>query len=540
MPAGASVEEDVRMRRALPLPLLAMLGGCSLREPRVTVASCATNVQCSNDDICFLGECRPASAASLSVVPVEVRPPSGSSLGVRSVQLDLGKSLVNDVTLTAVLTIGDTTTPGSVMQGQDGGAPVPVAGAIVTFSDDAPVIPDRVEQVASTTDGDGGYRASVPQGTWDVLVQPPSPLPPLRLGVLDTAAPVATYLIPSTDSLPQLDGGVTANGAPLGGVSITAVDDGGSALSSAVITQSDGTYSIYLPPDAASPPLQIGPPAAADGGAAGTDPLDPFPTYAPRPWAPAIALTLPPVATLSGSVTDSTGSPVPAARVYVRSTGVDWTLSRSVVTDATGAYGVTLRQGDYMVEAVPGADASSPALSAVQSLTVSASTMRADLVCPPKVRRRGVVVGPDGRPVAANFQIVATRLADALVTTRTASTTPTDSTGVYHVVADGGRWRFEVVPPSSALLPHTIVQFDLDPADLGESLLPTIQISPPLRVGGTVGGAVPGAPETPVLGAQVSFFALDASGHSVLLGRGMTDSLGHYDVILPDVAQPAP
>ena len=168
-------------------------------------------------------------------------------------------------------------------------------------------------------------------------------------------------------------------------------------------------------------------------------------------------------------------------------------------------------------------------------MTVPASTV--DLTCPAKVRRYGQVLGPDGRPVRANFQIVATRLADALVTTRTAFTTPTDSNGIYHVVADGGRWRFEVMPPPDAALPRGIVQFDLDGSDPGESALPAIRISTPLQAVGTVKGLKAGSPDAVVPGAQVSFFAVDASGQSVFLGSGLTDASGRYQAILPDVAQ---
>ncbi len=64
-------------------------------------------------------------------------------------------------------------------------------------------------------------------------------------------------------------------------------------------------------------------------------------------------------------------------------------------------------------------------------------------------------------------------------------------------------------------------------------------MSQPLPVGGVVTGRVsPGGPDAVVTNAMVSFFSLDSSAHSVLLGSARTDSLGHYDVVLPDVAQP--
>lgn len=254
------------------LPLLALLGGCALRDARVTSASCANDGQCARSDVCFLGECRPTSAANLSVVRVEVRPPGGSPLGLRRLQLDLAHSVLNDVALAVTLNVGDPATPGSVTQAQDAAPATPVVNAILTFSDAVPVIPDRVEQVVTTTDTSGAYRARIAQGTWKVVVQPPLDggvaLPPIRFGVLDTSAPVLGFVVPATTSLPQLDGCVTVNdgGAALAGAAVTAVDGSGTAVSAPAITGLDGGYSLYLAPDAGPVALQIGPAADADAG----------------------------------------------------------------------------------------------------------------------------------------------------------------------------------------------------------------------------------------------------------------------------------
>ena len=68
------------MRRALLL--LALCASCSLRAPRNTAAApCSSSSQCGRTDVCFLGECR-GPASHLSIVRVEVRPPSDSPLGI--------------------------------------------------------------------------------------------------------------------------------------------------------------------------------------------------------------------------------------------------------------------------------------------------------------------------------------------------------------------------------------------------------------------------------------------------------------------------
>jgi hypothetical protein len=530
MSVDAALAQGMPMKRALLL--CALLASCSLRDPHASALSCANSAQCSSSDVCFLGECRPP-AANLSIVRVEVRPPIASQFGLKEQQLDLRQRVQNDFTLAAALAAA-----GTVTQEQDGAPAAPVPGAIVTMIDHAPVIPDRVEQIVSTTDPSGKYSARVPQGLWDVVVRMPPPLPPIRAGLLDTASPAVDFLLPRTSSFPVLEGGLTFDGGlPLEGASVTALDSQGAAISSPVVSQADGGYALYLPPDAGQPALQVGPTVAADGG---VSPSATFPTYHPLAYGAMIDLPLPPVATLSGRVLDTLDNPVPSALVYVRTVGMSWSLARSVVTDAAGAYSVPLREGSYVVQAAPPPDTNAPALSAQVPVSVPTAGP-VDLICPAKVRRFGQVLGPDGRPVAANFQIVATRLADGLVTNRTVSIS-TDANGNYRIVADAGRWRFELVPPSDARLPRKIVQVDLDGSDPGESALPTVQISTPLKVWGTVKGTAPGVADSPIAGALVSFFALDASGHSVFLGSAITQtqssSVGQYEVTLPDVAEP--
>jgi hypothetical protein len=235
-------------------------------------------------------------------------------------------------------------------------------------------------------------------------------------------------------------------------------------------------------------------------------------------------------------VLDSQGAPVPAARVYARNLNKPWTLARSVITNGAGVYEVTLRAGDYVVQAAPSTDANAPGLSAQQSITVPAAGPL-NLTCPPKVVRLGQVLTADGLLVGANFQILATRVPDGLVTTRAAPPTATDPNGIFSLVGDPGRWRITVVPPAGSNLPRNIVQVDLS-AEPGPSALPAIRISPPLQVVGTVTGSAPPAQAVVIGGVMVSFFSLDVSGHSLFLGSALTDAKGRYAAILPDVAQP--
>ena len=509
------------MRRALPLLLLC---ACALREPRVDVRPCSSSLQCESAAVCFLGECRPHSSA-LSLVAAEVRPPNDSALGVlRQANIDLQESAVRNFTLATPLTAA-----GTVAQAQDTTAAVAaVPDALVTFTEHAPAIPDRVEQVTARTDSSGNYTARLAQGLWDVVVQPPPPLPPYRPPTVSTDSPQLVFVLPSVSSLPRLQGGVTIvdGGAPLPGADVTAVDSAGVALSSPSQTQADGGFSLVLPPGASGYTLHLGPPPDADGGT-------PLPNYDKLVASPTVTIDLPPLATLQGVVLDSGGIPVAAARVYARSDGMPWTLMRSTTAGSDGSYSLNLRAGTYVVEAAPPTTANAGVSAPVETTLTSAPAQPLLITCPDKVQGYGLVTRPDFSPVGANFQITATRLADRLLTTRTALTTPTDSNGTWHIIADPGVYRVEIVPTADSGLPRKVVQLDLSTTGAGQILLPSIAMSPPLLVAGTVQG-----PSAAVANATVSFFALDTQGHGVLLGAAPTDASGHYRVILPDVAQP--
>ncbi|MGE5048499.1 MAG: hypothetical protein ACM3PC_08040 [Deltaproteobacteria bacterium] len=531
------------MKRALLLAFA--LCGCSLREPHVTAASCTSSGQCARSNVCFLGECRPP-ASELSVVTAEVRPPGDSGFGMRQLPVDLRKSALNDFNVTPVVSLG-----GTVAQLQDGAPPRPIAGALVTLTSSTPILKDRVEQIVSSADAAGVFKVRVPQGAWDVLVQPPSVLPPFRAPALDTAAAPVPFDIslPQPSALVASQGLLLAGGQPLPGASVTALDAQGGPLSAPTVSQADGGFALSLPPGTSQYQLQVGPAAAGAGGAdAGPGPSaptpDPLPTYDPVQVPPAtplpltVPLPLPPASIVNGIVLDSVGNPVVSAVVFARSTSTSsgWTLSRSVATGADGTYALKLRDGTYAMEAAPLADPNAPALSIEKPVTVAGGAV-VDFTCPPKLRRFGLVVGPDGRPLGANVQIIATRLADRLVTTRSAFTLATDANGIYHLVADSGVWRLEVVPPAGSSLPRKIVQVVLDGPDAGETALPAIQISPALHaVGSVCGGAC--RTDTVVAGATVSFYSLDSNGRSVLLGSAVSDRSGRYEAILPDVADP--
>ncbi len=284
----------------------------------------------------------------------------------------------------------------------------------------------------------------------------------------------------------------------------------------------------------------MGSPSDPDGGTAATATLDPLPNYVGlAPTTPTIDIQLPPATTLTGTVIDAAGAPVAAAHVYARSDGMPWSLSRSAMTAPDGSWSLLLRAGNYVVEAAPAAATGGPAVSGEQMVSVSASGTSLQLTCPNKVLGFGLIVQHGSGAVGANYQVTATRLADRLLTARTAYTQATDSAGIWTITADPGRYRVEVVPTADSGLPRKIVQIELQPPKTPVPVtLPEIDLSPPLTAVGKVHGAPPGGPDAPIANATVSFYALDADGHAILLGTSATDALGRYQTVLPDVAQP--
>lgn len=532
------------MRRAAAVFAAAIAGACSLRAPRVSGSSpCASNRECDPTNVCYLGECR-GGASALTQVAVEVRPPNDSQLALlQRGGIDL-HTAVADFELEPLVSV-----PGSVQQAQDAdGGLAAVAGAVVTFTNHSPAIPDRVERITVASDQSGGFTARLSTATWDALVEPPSPLPPRRFPALKEPATGPLLLpLPRVGELSRVSGTLAAGGVPLDGARVVALDASGQPVAAPAIS-ADGGFELLLPPSAPAYKLQVGPGAAPDGGPSPANSLAaaPLPNFAPFDptftSAGTIAKSfdaLPPPAILRGVVVDSAGAGVPGARVYASSVDpTGYTLSRACTANASGAFSLTLREGTYEVEAAPDTAGNAPAVSAPKLISLVAASPPLQLLCPHKARALGYVVRPDGSPAGEGYQVTATRLPDHLITSRVAYSTPTDSAGLFHVIGDAGLYRIEIAPPAGTALPRKIIQVELT-GDGAEVALPVIQISPPLQVLGTVRGRPPGGLDAPVAGAIVDFFALDVAGvRAIYLGSGVTDLNGHYRAVLPDVPQP--
>jgi len=525
----------VKARAAGCLLLAAAAGvACNIRDPRLSGAAlpCSSSAQCSTDSVCFLGECR-GTSSQLSLVMAEVRAPGDQQLGVvQRVGIDLRQSTLVDFQLQPLLHAS-----GTVVQSVDGqpGATTPVPDAGVVLTDSTPAIADRAASVVAQTDASGAFSLTFASSTSTLLVVPPAPAPPTRPP--PTAPPLISPLnivLPAPGQLAHVSGTLVSGPSRLAGVRVTAIDASGQPLSVATTTDSSGAFSLQLPPGPPSYFLQIGP----DEAAPATDPAIPsFPLQGPfTDTAPAIGDlgALPAPATLAGTVLDVRQHPVAAAQVLALSLDpTGWTISRQAVTDGSGAFSMIVRAGQYAVQAVPDIDPALPGVSEPIVVTLPAPGLA--ILCPDKSQGTGAVIRPDGQRVGAGHQITAMRLPNRLVAARMLRATSTDAAGSFTIVGDRGHYRLEVLPPPATGLPRKIVSVELGAAGL-VTQLPLLQLSPALAVVGTVGRT---AGQTPVVGATVDFFALDASGtRSVLIGSALSDALGRYQAVLPDAPTP--
>jgi Carboxypeptidase regulatory-like domain len=485
--------------------------------------------------VCFLGECR-GSSSQLSVVLAEVRAPVDQQLGVtQRAGIDLRQSALVDFQMQPLLSAS-----GTVLQEVDGqpGATTPVPDAGVVLTDATPAISDRAANVVAQTGAAGVFALTFSASTWTVLVIPPAPAPPIRppppASPLSSTVTGLAIVLPAPGQLAHVGGSLLVSGSPLAGALVTAVDGSGQPLSAVARTDANGNFGLQLPP---GPPvyfLNVGP----DPKAAATDPAVPaFPLHGPF-TASALGVVdlgaLPASATLAGKVVDSRQQLVAGARVLALSLDpTGWVISRQTTTDPSGAFTMTVRAGTYAVEAAPDADPALPGVSDEILATLPAAPLT--IACPDKSQGTGVVIRPDGQRVGAGYEITALRLADRLVAARAMHATSTDAAGSFSIVGDRGRYRVDVIPPAASGLPRKIVSVELGIA--GQiTQLPTLRLPSAFTVVGTIGSV---AGQSPVVGATVDFFALDASGsHSVLIGSGLSDAQGRYRAVLPDVPTP--
>jgi hypothetical protein len=412
-----------------------------------------------------------------------------------------------------------------------------VSGAEVVFTDASDAgIPGRIATTFTSTDPQGVFSIRLAPSTWNIVVRPTDLPPSLDAGQVSGTSPnLVQVFLPSTAELLDIDGGITSAGTPLADVSVLATTVDGVALSQPTVTEDGGGFALVLPPGTSPYYLTL----------ESTSDTDLLPLFSPfLPPAPQFDIgALPDVTTLGGQVVDSMDAGLPSVHVRALRTNftapITWTLERESTTDSFGNFSMFVRNGDYVVEAVPAADPAQPAMSGEVPASVDGGTFMGTITCPPKAQGTGKVLRPDGTAAGSGFQISALRIPKPpLATERPRVTSVTDPSGTYKLIGDPGQYRVTVVPPPESGLPLTYAAVELHGTGSVEQLAP-IQFSPSITVFGTVTGPA----QTPLAGATVDFYAVNptldpSQQRAVLIGSTRTDANGAYSVVLADVPNP--
>ncbi|EHQ88486.1 InlB B-repeat-containing protein [Desulfosporosinus youngiae] len=339
----------------------------------------------------------------------------------------------NDVTFTAQWTanVPNTHTVSGTITDTDG---TPVSGATVTLTDTN----DSSKTYTGTTDADGNYSIpGVPDGDYTVTVTKGSE----TLGngsiavegddVTDESADIT--VTPPTISTHTVSGTITdTDGTPVSGATVTLTDTNDSSKTYTGTTDADGNYSIPSVPDGDyTVTVTKGSETLGNGSIAveGDDVTD---------ESADITVTPPTISThtVSGTITDTDGTPVSGATVTLTDTN-DSSKTYTGTTDADGNYSIpSVPDGDYTVTVTKGSETLGNGSIAVEGDDVTDES--ADItVTPPTISTHtvsGTIKDTNNSPVSG----ATVTLTDANDSSKTYTGT-TDADGNYSIsgVPDG-------------------------------------------------------------------------------------------------------
>jgi hypothetical protein len=215
-----------------------------------------------------------------------------------------------------------------------------------------------------------------------------------------------------------------------------------------------------------------------------------------------------------------------------------WTLAREATTDAEGKYTLEVLPASYLVSATP-PTGSKFGISALTAVRVAAAAVQAeDVVAPEKAALLAQVLTPQGAP-AADVEVRVLRRPDGFTPSKTEQTL-TGPDGRFALMLDQGTWQIELVPLPSSGLPRRVLEVEMGLQD--RELATPIELFKPFELLGTANAAQPGgAPALALAGARVEIYSLDIGRtEPVRIGEALTDDVGRWRAIVPNVVGPAP
>lgn len=499
---------------------------------------CPDDGACDDGLVCAFGRCVDPSDQRLTLVDIEVDP-SSASLPVQDVfDVDLRASPRVDVALA-----GGVSVSGRVQHDGDG------VDAFV-LARPARSIAGRVLAPTAQTNGDGAFSLLAVDGfRYGLTVVPSDASLPIvyddtgfrARGDEQSLDPV---LIPSEEELVVVSGRVVSGqGVALLGVKDVDVrlkGDDGRVWSSTSRTAEDGSFQVVLARGLAGLTLEVRPTAENAGypevhvagvdGSASVDLGDIDLGFVSAPVA------------FTATVVSSDGSPAAGAIGYFRGAVGNGEFRASATTDGAGRLELSLPAGTYDVAVVGPAGAVRSGLLVSAQLAVPVTGQAPVFALAPRVAWSGVVRDDAGAELAgAGLDVVRVGAVDgtlepALEDQLVAFASTTDDNGAFSLSLDPGRYRVSTRPALGSNAPAFSELVTIPP----EGLERDVELPGRAVVAGTA--VFDGEP---VPGAFVRVFStfLDEQGHAILLGEGVADEDGAFEIATPDLVgapEPAP
>lgn len=496
--------------------------------------TCIVDDECTADDVCVLGLCVDLSEQDMSLVHVEVRPPSDSGLLTQQTFfVDLTQEERTQIRLRSSATLN------GAIRLQDGtGIDARLVALPATFIEGRGL----VESMEVNTDG----QFSLPlleSETYRFEVYPAdSSLPPyfhsghvLLAG--DTEETLDIVFSPQEDQL-SISGVLTAGegvaSIPIQGLEVQIHQDG-RRISSTDYSDNEGFFQVNLPAGVYSDvELQIRPTDENPTFPQVTHLLEALSTSEDLAEISVGAIATP--VEFSGRVLGPDMVPVPGASIFVQGDVGDGFVKRLFVTDEEGAFLDALSPGQYEVRVLAPISSTTAGMLREERLDISVTSSPLEFRLPPRTPVSGEIVNSEGNPVA-NASIRLERISavgsGALVNSEEmvwSFYSVTDAQGSFSADVDVGRYRIHVEPETADATPifTTIVDVYSEPDPI------LLQIPPSLLVAGRLEQPSTGEP---LANATIRIFTsfTNEFGDAIKLGEGQSDAQGHFGLSIPDL-----
>ncbi len=521
--------------------LIIMLSqGCALDLPEPLPAAprvdCTQNIRMPRDELCEVGFCVAPNQQTQNIA-IQLTPPNTADFAAAQfplVELRPGAALP-DLELQRPRLM-----KGNIEVAGEGGG---LIEARVILQRANNFIEGRSLRYEIQSTRDQGYSLRLPEGDYDIQILPSrSDLPPQQLRRFPVRADLEhVFVLEAPTRSIQVTGRVVLNNEEdtqaLSRVRINALDSLDTVVSATTETDEEGLFTLAVRSDIQLARLVLSP--------QGEDRNQGL--VLPRVFIEDIQLTgqsinlgdlsmgqfNPSARQAAGLVLGPDGERIQGATMIFQGNVGEGVITRALVTDKDGYFGILLAPGTYKLLVTP------------PESTPYVTTERTELVVPaegsiaqdfetltldtkPSIRGSLRYIAQNLPVAQTNLTFRATRLWDVrrFDVTRT-YTTRTDAQGNFSLQAEPGLYDVEIAPPTTSGLARSL-QRDIDIEG------PDVPLTLTANQARVAYGTVIDADRQPVSDVQVEIFSLE--DQTRLIGTGITNTEGVYRVLLP--AQP--